>query len=817
MRLAPFLPNLAAAVLAAGVMPVPAAWAGLTYHHCIDLGEGLGALPVAVACAGDDHLFALLTGRDGKPALAHFHGEDGRFRRSILADALGSRAVALGQGPGRSLLVVEGDGTAYVAEPRESQSRWTLVRTATLMAQGTHRDLGLGNTALNAFAAGPDGSMYLAYGRRILRCRLGASGAVSHELFGEPEPSAQEPAPMATAPRAVDLEGPVSLAVDGGGRVYLLDRGQGSITAYPSGGGEGTEHTPQWGIEGFAPRNLMACGGQLVVSGTAPGRGGRLSMLAFTPAPDGDRILLGEAAGLELQPEPTSCFCLTPKGHLLYADPKWSKVRLWFNAQAEPKDNQGSAGPAGKLPPSVELKAPASPTRREAGHLLSAPAAAPAGALSLVPGPQRQPAPGFQASRPFLPAAAPERAPARTPDTTDLQPVALEARASKAGFLAACANPASLGHAMKAWLQQESLKAGRHPFSFDRLLGDARPGQLLRAPGKVPPGIRRFALDGPVLQAVVAWVLKNAPREANTGTPRGHDRLRSAHYDFAWYENLKGTYWTFELRDLSQFARQIDADAGSPLVAEALRARQRITGIRSRTAGACCFTYGLRIMVDLQRKTLHSIHPDGLVADGHPVAPVMDDKEASATPSPVPSLCASSSRSLASSPASASSNRSEVSVSPVTVPPPAPAAGGTTVRRQDPQPPLLGTFGPGAARVFQAAQAPYALPAASLPFMPGYAPGPMAGQPAMLPASPAPQYSLAVPAGWGQPAGFPGGPGLATIQGWPSFSAQVQAFPQGLPMLTLGGQTFCLVPMAPAGLPAQPAAAGVFQPRYGHR
>jgi len=354
MRLALFPPNLIAALVVAGVTP---AWAELAYDQAafMELGEGIGGFPTAVACVGDDHLFALMD-QDGKPVLAHFYRSGGRVRRMILERALGDKVVALAKGPGRYLLVVEGDGHCYLAELKRMHPHWTLGRVRTVMQPDKLQLPGLGNATLNAVAAGPGGSIYLAYGRRILCCGVDGSGAVSHDWFAGPEPSGPEPAPAADLP-PVNLEGPVSLAVDGSGRVYLLDREQGSITAYPTGGGEGTVGTPQWSLEGFTPWDLAACGDQLVVAGTASGQGSGMTLVAFTPAQDEGRIVLGGDTRLGVQLGAYASICLTDGGDLLGSDPAQSRVRLWPNTRVETKSQRASSIP-GKDPGQAALVQP---------------------------------------------------------------------------------------------------------------------------------------------------------------------------------------------------------------------------------------------------------------------------------------------------------------------------------------------------------------------------------------------------------------------------------------------------------------------------
>jgi hypothetical protein len=354
--------NLAFAAVVAAVLPAPPARAALAFHGPEDLGEELPGQPLAVASLGDGSL-VVLARREQACALVHLApASDGSWRQTAAVQQ-GLDALALAPGPARSLLVVEGDGRVSLFDLDVQDSRLALARTRTVLDAEDRRELGLGDLPLHGFAVGPDGTVYLAFGRRVLGLRVGAGNQVEFLwLVGDP-PSEQELAQSAGTRPLVNLDGPAALAVDALGRLHLLDRERGSITVVPPEGQGGAASTPDWGIPGFAPR--------------------------------------------EVELEPSESFCLTPAGHLASIAPQGAKVRLRRNAGADRGDTKGA--PAGGTPAGSGPKAAAGAVEPPA----AAPAPATGGSIPKLETKSATPAPGqgargMRASAPaFYPQAGP--------------------------------------------------------------------------------------------------------------------------------------------------------------------------------------------------------------------------------------------------------------------------------------------------------------------------------------------------------------------------------------------------------------------------
>lgn len=504
-----------------------------------------------MTCLGDSDLF-VLTLAEPRSLLLHLGPSGGGSWSATPAGKFGFRAVAMAKGPGRSLLVADEDGRVYLAGLKQIDGRWELAGTRMVFHDLARETLGLGPAPLNGLAPGPDGTVYLAFGPRVLRCQVDAHGIPNRLAWVGGSPPSLGAGPPAGNRRRVALEGPVSLTVDAAGRVYLLDRDTGSITIHAAPGREGTVNTPRWSIPDFHPWELASWGDQLVVAGHTTGPCSPLVLAALEVIQDGDQIRLAEGSSLDVRMAPGAAFCLTPSGHLLCADPLRCQAALWPNGRL---DLQERNQPGVQRAPTVErlqiqVSIPALDSARSAAQ---------------------SPAAGTQSQ--FVLQNCPE-------DTeTELSPVGKEDQARLAELWAAYSLKDSFLRFMDHWFQQQHDLAAGDAFSLRVLLAEISAGHAVALPAQAPPGILQYALSEKALRRSVGWLLQNV-RLANSAPSLGQD-LRSSRFQLALLENGDRSFYALGVEDLEQFAELIDQPYGDCLVTGELNATVGITGIRN--------------------------------------------------------------------------------------------------------------------------------------------------------------------------------------------------------------------------------------------
>jgi len=590
-----------------------------------------GLKPVCLASLGDYDLFTIDRAAECKTCTSarakarcqhqqaslvnlHYQVGQGRWSRSRLSRPLAPTSAWLGWGGGNTLLLADGEELSRLHLVREGAS-WKVVRAETVISW-----LWLGmmtgeGTVFPTFAVTPDRSVVVGLGRSVvlLPPDLIRSGpGAAKWLLGKP------PAPADPKAAAGDSGPGMLVAVDGLGRVLVLDRKTRGVLAIDpvTGSMSRVLRGEQWPLREFVPVDLAAAGRQLFVYGHASASPlARAVLIGLDPGGKDQPCVISPA----IETIKGAPFTFTPLGHMALADCFCGKIWFFPNPTVRPAARGESADPS------------------------AARAAADAAYSALLEEVAAESAKARPAPRPAakvetkvetkletkVEAAGPEDSGFRRypPDPANQRKIARMAEALAA--------PPRLGLAFNDWTARQR---SRHPVRAAGLAEQvvaADRSVPLAVPAAPPAGLARFTLREAALRRVVKWMLLNAdranrPEEVAQWSARGGQPL----FSFGLYENNRSPQVILELADLRPVAGRIDELGGDPgtSVAGQLDAVDGIVGIRTPKDGPARFSYGLTLVLGEGNRSIAAIHPGGTWAVEHRWA----EPAATAAPGPDP-------------------------------------------------------------------------------------------------------------------------------------------------------------------------------------